>query len=54
MYEDLNDYLKFIQKIEPRATEMTSDPFGVKVKIDDKLVHFVITENGNKIQFGTL
>lgn len=36
MYEDLNDYLKAIQKIEPRAFEMLEYPFGVKIKIDDR------------------
>ncbi len=36
MYEDLNDYLKAIQKIEPRAFAMIEHPFGVKIKIDDR------------------
>lgn len=52
-YEDIDDYLKEIQKVEPRATEMTTEPFGVKVKVDDKLVHFIVGIIGNKIIVGT-
>lgn len=52
-YEDINDYLQVIQKVEPRAYEMTDDPFGVKINVDGTPIHFFVEIKGNNIIIGT-
>lgn len=34
-YEDINDYLKVIQKSIPQAVEIHKNPFGITAKCDD-------------------
>lgn len=53
-FEDIKDYLKVMQKVEPRAIEMTIEPFGVKVKIEDKIKHFFIDVKEDKLSIGII
>lgn len=53
-YEDLADYLKVIQEVEPRAYEMTEKPFGVKVKIEGKTTRFIVDIKDDKLIIGTI
>ena len=48
-FEDIEDYLKVMQRVEPRAIEMTTEPFGVKVRIEDKIKHFFIDVQEDKL-----
>ena len=49
-YEDINDYLAYMQKLEPRAFAITKKPFGIKVKIDKDTHYFTTKVNGDKIK----
>ena len=51
-YEDIEDYLKVMQKVEPRAIEMTTHPFGVKVNTGEKIKHFFIEFKNDKLRIG--
>jgi hypothetical protein len=53
-FEDIKDYLKVMQKVEPRAIEMTTEPFGVKVRIEDKIKHFFINVQEDKLSIGII
>lgn len=53
-YENIDDYLKVIQKVEPRAYEMTEEPFGVKVKIEGKTTCFIVDIKDDNLIVGTI
>ena len=44
-YEDIQDYLKAIQKAIPEAAEITENPFGIICKCDDGNIHIQIELN---------
>jgi hypothetical protein len=46
-YEDINDYLKLIQKSIPAAYAITKRPFGIKLKADDGCFHLIVKRSGN-------
>ena len=48
-YEDINDYLEYMQKLEPRTFAITNRPFGVKVRIDNVIHYFTTKLKGDKI-----
>ena len=51
-YENIDDYLKPIKEVEPRAFEMTSEPFGVKINVDGKIKHIVVAIQGDNLIIG--
>ena len=51
-YEDINDYYKVIKKVEPRAIEMTTEPFGVKINDNGKIRHIVAEIQDDNIIIG--
>lgn len=49
-YEDINEYLKHIQKSIPEAYAITKRPFGIKVKCEDGNAHFTVKRQGNYLK----
>lgn len=49
-YEDINDYLEYMQKLEPNSFAITKRPFGIKVRVDKVIHYFTTKRNGNQIQ----
>lgn len=49
-YEDINDYLGYMQKFEPNAFAITKKPFGIKVKVDNKVHYFTTKLKGDQIE----
>ena len=45
-HEDINDYLKALQKTIPQAYKMTKRPFGVVCKCDNCDLHVYVKQNG--------
>ena len=49
-YEDINDYLKVIQKSIPEAYRMTKRPFGVVCRCDDCDLSIYIKKEGKYLK----
>ena len=49
-YEDINDYLKAIQKSIPQAYSITEFPFGIECKGSDGNIYAYVKQTSNQIQ----
>lgn len=43
-YEDINDYLKVIQKSIPEAFKIHKNPFGITAKCDDGNIQIIVED----------
>lgn len=54
-YEDIQEYLKAIQKSIPEAFKITKRPFGIVCECDDGQMHIQIKRQGNYLKmFGKI
>ena len=49
-YEDINDYLKAIQKHIPEAYKIHKRPFGFTAKCDNGNIQITVKEDGDYLQ----
>lgn len=43
-YEDINEYLKFLQRSVPEAYKIHGNPFGITAKCDDGDIRITVVE----------